>query len=200
MRLRNIMLACGLLLMVGATSAQRPTEPTLARTNNKTKEMKQTIYDFSAKANNGQEVDFSQFAGKVLLIVNTASKCGLTPQYKALEELHDRYADQGLVVIGFPCDQFGNQEPGSDEEIKEFCQLNYGVSFRIMQKIEVNGDGAHPIYQYLKKASGGWFGDAIKWNFTKFLISRDGSKVERYAPITKPEAMVKDIEALLDEK
>lgn len=200
MVLRNIALACGLLLTAVAGQAQTSPQNKPIKTNSKTKKAKQTIYNFSATANSGQEIDLSQFRGKVLLIVNTASKCGLTPQYKALEELHDRYADQGLVVIGFPCDQFGNQEPGSNEEIKEFCQLNYGVSFQIMQKIEVNGNKAHPIYQYLKKASGDQIGEDIKWNFTKFLISRDGSKIGRYAPITKPESMVTDIEAMLAEK
>lgn len=162
--------------------------------------MKGSIYDYSAITNSGDSISFAQYQGKVLLIVNTASKCGLTPQYEALEALHKRYADKGLVIVGFPCDQFANQEPGSDEEIAEFCQLNYGVSFQLMKKIKVNGDDAHPIYQYLKKAGKGWFGDAIKWNFTKFLISRDGTHIERYAPTTKPESMEADILKLLEGK
>ena len=156
-----------------------------------------TIYDFKATANNGKEVDFAQFEGKVLMIVNTASKCGFTPQYDGLEELYKKYKDQGLVVIGFPCDQFAHQEPGSDEEIAEFCRLNPGVTFPLMSKIEVNGENAHPIYKYLKDAAKGTLGSAIKWNFTKFLISRDGSSVKRYAPTTKPAAMEKDILELL---
>ena len=156
-----------------------------------------TIYDFKALGNKGDEVDFKQYEGKVLLIVNTASKCGFTPQYDGLEALYQKYKDQGLVVIGFPCDQFAHQEPGSNEEIAEFCRLNHGVTFPLMAKIEVNGEGTHPIYQYLKTAARGTFGNAIKWNFTKFLISRDGTKVERFAPATKPEAIENKIKALL---
>ena len=156
-----------------------------------------TIYDFKALGNKGDEVDFKQYEGKVLLIVNTASKCGFTPQYDGLEALYQKYKDQGLVVIGFPCDQFAHQEPGSNEEIAEFCRLNHGVTFPLMAKIEVNGNGAHPIYQYLKTAAPGTFGNAIKWNFTKFLISRDGTKVERFASATKPEAIEEKIKALL---
>lgn len=158
-----------------------------------------SVYDFSATTNKGAVLELSELRGKVLLIVNTASKCGLTPQYKALEELHQRYADRGLVVLGFPCDQFGHQEPGTDEEIESFCSLNYGVSFTMMQKIEVNGAGAHPLYQYLRKRAGGWFGNSIKWNFTKFLVSADGQVIKRYAPITKPERLAEDIERLLAE-
>ena len=156
-----------------------------------------TIYDFKALNNKGAEVDFADYKGKVLLIVNTASKCGFTPQYDGLEALYKKYKDQGLVVIGFPCDQFAHQEPGSDAEIAEFCRLNHGVTFPLMSKIEVNGDGAHPIYKYLKTAAKGTFGNAIKWNFTKFLISRDGSKVERFAPTTTPEALDSKIAELL---
>ena len=155
------------------------------------------IYDFKALNNKGVEVDFSQYEGKVLLIVNTASKCGFTPQYDGLEALYQKYKDQGLVVIGFPCDQFAHQEPGSNEEIAEFCRLNHGVTFPLMAKIEVNGDNAHPIYKYLKNAAKGTFGNAIKWNFTKFLISRDGEQVTRFAPTTKPEAIDDKIAALL---
>ena len=156
-----------------------------------------TIYDFKALSNKGTEVDFADFKGKVLLIVNTASKCGFTPQYDGLETLYKKYKDRGLVVIGFPCDQFAHQEPGSDAEIAEFCRLNHGVTFPLMSKINVNGENAHPIYKYLKSAAKGTFGDAIKWNFTKFLISRDGSKVERFAPTTKPEALDSRIAEIL---
>ena len=156
-----------------------------------------TIYDFKTKSNKGAEVDLAQYKGQVVMIVNTASKCGFTPQYDGLEALYQKYKDQGLVVIGFPCDQFAHQEPGSNEEIAEFCRLNHGVTFPLMAKIEVNGEGTHPIYQYLKTAARGTFGNAIKWNFTKFLISRDGTKVERFAPATKPEAIENKIKALL---
>lgn len=156
-----------------------------------------TIYDFKALTSKGKELDFSQFEGKVLLIVNTASKCGFTPQFEGLEELNQKYKDKGLVVIGFPCNQFGHQDPGSDEEISGFCQLNYGVSFQIMKKIDVNGEHADPIFKYLKKAGGGFVTDAIKWNFTKFLISRDGSEIKRYASITSPKWMAEDIERML---
>jgi len=156
-----------------------------------------SIYDFKALNNKGVEVDFSQYKGKVLLIVNTASKCGFTPQYDGLEALNKKYQDKGLVVIGFPCDQFAHQEPGSDAEIAEFCRLNHGVTFPLMSKIDVNGENAHPIYKYLRNETKGLLGDAIKWNFTKFLISRDGKTVKRYAPVTTPEKMEKDIEAML---
>ncbi len=156
-----------------------------------------TIYDFKALDNKGNELDFAQFEGKVLMIVNTASKCGFTPQYDGLEALNKKYKDQGLVIIGFPCDQFAHQEPGTNEEIAEFCRLNHGVTFQLMSKIEVNGKNAHPIYEYLKGAAKGTFGNAIKWNFTKFLISRDGQTVKRYAPTVKPEDMEKDIVELL---
>ena len=156
-----------------------------------------TIYDFKALDNKGKELNFAQFEGKVLMIVNTASKCGFTPQYDGLEALNQKYKDQGLVIIGFPCDQFAHQEPGTNEEIAEFCRLNHGVTFQLMSKIEVNGKNAHPIYEYLKGAAKGTFGNAIKWNFTKFLISRDGQTVKRYAPTVKPEDMEKDIVELL---
>ena len=156
-----------------------------------------TIYDYKALDNKGKELDFAQFEGKVLMIVNTASKCGFTPQYDGLEALNQTYKDQGFVIIGFPCDQFAHQEPGSNEEIAEFCRLNHGVTFQLMSKIEVNGKNAHPVYEYLKGAAKGTFGNAIKWNFTKFLISRDGKTVKRYAPTVKPEDMEKDIVELL---
>lgn len=156
-----------------------------------------TIYDFSAEGINGQQIDFKDYEGKVLLIVNTASKCGLTPQLESIEALHRTYKARGLVVIGFPCNQFGGQDPGSNHEIKEFCQVNYGVSFQMMKKINVNGQDAHPVYKYLKSRAKGLFCNAIKWNFTKFLISRDGQSVKRYAPITSPTKMVGDIEQML---
>ena len=155
------------------------------------------IYDFKALNNKGVEVDFSQYEGKVLMIVNTASKCGFTPQYDGLEALYQRYKDLGLVIVGFPCDQFAHQEPGSDAEIAEFCRLNHGVTFPLMAKIEVNGEHTHPIYEYLKKAAPGTFGSFIKWNFTKFLINRDGTVIKRFAPTTTPEAMEKDIQDML---
>ena len=155
------------------------------------------IYDFKARGNRGDEVDFSQFEGKVLMLVNTASKCGFTPQYDGLEALYQKYKEKGLVIVGFPCDQFAHQEPGTDAEIAEFCPINHGVTFPLMAKIEVNGEGAHPIYKYLKGAAKGTLGSAIKWNFTKFLISRDGETVRRYAPTVTPEKMEKDIEAML---
>ena len=156
-----------------------------------------TIYDFKALNNKGAEVDFADYKGKVLLIVNTASKCGFTPQYDGLEDLWKKYKDQGLVVIGFPCDQFAHQEPGSDAEIAEFCRLNHGVTFPLMSKIDVNGDNAHPIYKYLKNETKGLFGSAIKWNFTKFLISRDGTRIERFAPMATPASLEDKIKALL---
>lgn len=156
-----------------------------------------TIYDFKALTSKGKELDFSQFEGKVLLIVNTASKCGFTPQFEGLEELNKKYKEQGLVIIGFPCNQFGNQDPGGDEEISGFCQLNYGVSFQIMKKVDVNGKNADPIFKYLKKEAGGFMTDAIKWNFTKFLVSRDGKTIKRYAPITAPKKLMNDIDKFL---
>lgn len=159
------------------------------------------IYDFKALTSKGKELDFKHFEGRVLLIVNTASKCGLTPQFEGLEKLNRQYRDQGLTVIGFPCNQFANQDPGSDSEIEGFCQLNYGVTFQIMKKIDVNGDDAHPIFNYLKKETRSLlFGSRIKWNFTKFLISRDGNTIKRYAPTTKPEKLEKDINTFLQAK
>jgi len=152
------------------------------------------LYDFSAKLNNGTDRSLSDYKGKVLLIVNTASECGFTPQYKGLQELYAKYHHRGLEVLGFPCDQFGHQEPGSDAEIQSFCELNYGVTFPIFSKIEVNGTSAHPLYKFLKDEKGGLLGDALKWNFTKFLINKQGDVVERFAPVTKPEKITADIE------
>lgn len=157
----------------------------------------ESIYDFTVTDNHGKGFDFSLLKGKVLLIVNTASKCGFTPQYKGLEELYKKYNDAGLVVIGFPCDQFAHQEPGDDAEIASFCQLNYGVTFPLMKKIEVNGDGTAPIYQFLKSKTSGLLGDRIKWNFTKFLISRDGETILRFSSMKKPESLEKPINEML---
>ena len=188
---------------------------TFACTGNKT-----TVYDFSAQTNKGEEMSFSQYKGKVLLIVNTASKCGFTPQYDGLEALYQKYASQGFVVIGFPCDQFGHQEPGSNEEISEFCRLNHGVTFPLMAKSDVNGENANEVFKWLysEKPFAG-FGDSetgkfmdgmlsrsnpdyasnpdIKWNFTKFLIDRKGRVVARFEPVVVPEELESQIEALL---
>jgi glutathione peroxidase len=157
-----------------------------------------TIYDFDALQIDGSAVPLRQYKGQTLLIVNTASACGFTPQFAGLEELHQRYGSQGLVVLGFPCNQFGAQDAGSNGEIAEFCQLNYGVSFPMMAKIEVNGAGAHPLYQWLCKEAPGLLGSkSIKWNFTKFLVGKDGSVLKRYAPTDTPESLAKDIEVAL---
>ena len=177
------------------------------------------IYDFKALTSKGKELDFAQFEGKVLLVVNTASKCGFTPQFAGLEELNQKYRDKGLVIVGFPCNQFASQDPGSDSEIEGFCQLNYGVSFQIMKKVDVNGAAAEPIFEYLKaeapdeeykglkaKAAKALFKTIsksvekesdIKWNFTKFLISKDGATIKRYAPTTEPKDFEKDAEGML---
>ncbi|UUZ78287.1 glutathione peroxidase [Polaromonas sp. P1(28)-13] len=157
-----------------------------------------TVYDFEARQINGQSVPLSEFTGKVMLIVNTASQCGFTPQFGGLEELHKNYADKGLAVLGFPCNQFGSQDPGNDSEISEFCQVNYGVSFPMMSKIDVNGPAAHPLYKWLSSEAPGLLGSkAIKWNFTKFLVGKDGQVIKRYAPTDKPADLVKDVEAAL---
>lgn len=157
-----------------------------------------TVYDFEATAINGKPVALAQFKGKPLLIVNTASACGFTPQFAGLEELHKTYGARGLVVLGFPCNQFGAQDKGSNDEIAEFCQLNYGVSFPMMAKVDVNGGGAHPLYQWLTAEAPGLLGTkAIKWNFTKFLVGRDGKVIRRYAPNDTPQSLAKDIEAVL---
>lgn len=147
------------------------------------------LYSFSANTLRGEPVDFNQFKDKVVLIVNTASKCGLTPQYAGLEKLHQQYKDQDLVVLGFPCNQFGGQEPGDADEIEGSCLVNYGVTFTICEKIHVNGSEAHPLYQWLTKESPGILGSKIKWNFTKFLIGKDGGVLDRFAPTTKPEKL-----------
>ena len=177
------------------------------------------IYDFKTKSNRGAEVDFAQFEGKVLMVVNTASKCGFTPQYDGLEALYQKYKDQGLVIVGFPCDQFAGQEPGSNDEIAEFCRINHGVTFPLMAKTDVNGPNAEPVFEYLKEQApteeySGLKAKAtrtmlkglsksakkdsdILWNFTKFLVNRDGSVVKRYAPMVKPEDIEKDIQGML---
>jgi glutathione peroxidase len=156
-----------------------------------------SIYDFSAKSLAGEDTPLKGFEGKVLLIVNTASACGFTPQYKGLEALQQTFGARGFSVLGFPCNQFGRQEPGNAAEIGQFCASNYAVSFPMFDKIDVNGDKAHPLYQYLRREKSGLFGSSIKWNFTKFLIDRSGKVVGRYAPTTSPESLTKDIEVLL---
>ena len=160
--------------------------------------MSTRVYDFEALQIDGTPVALKQYQGCVLLIVNTASACGFTPQFAGLEELHNTYADKGLVVLGFPCNQFGAQDKGSNDEIAEFCQRNYGVSFPMMAKIEVNGSQAHPLYQWLVQEAPGLLGTkAIKWNFTKFLVGKDGQVLKRYAPTDTPASMASDIEAAL---
>ena len=177
-----------------------------------------TIYDYKALNNKGVEIDMAQYKGQVLMIVNTASKCGFTPQYDGLQALYEKFKDRGFIILGFPCDQFKHQEPGNDEEIEQFCKLNFGVTFPLMKKVDVFGENADPIFQYLTQqvpneevsglknkatmkmvealASGRKDGD-VRWNFTKFLISRDGSQIKRYAPVITPEEIEKDIEAML---
>lgn len=157
-----------------------------------------SVYDFSTTSLQGQPLELSSFKDKVMLIVNTASKCGFTTQYTGLQKLYDAMADKGLVVLGFPCNQFGSQEPGSTEDIQSFCQVNYGVTFPLSQKIDVNGSNAHPLFKYLTAEKPGLLGlKDIKWNFTKFLVDKQGNVVKRYAPTDTPEAIAKDIEALL---
>lgn len=157
-----------------------------------------TVFDFSADNIAGEKVDLSQYRGKVLLVVNTASKCGFTPQYKGLQAIYEKYREQGLEVLGFPCNQFGHQEPGDSAQINEFCEINFGVDFPLFGKIDVNGADAHPLYKHLKSQAPGLLGSkGVKWNFTKFLVNRDGEVVKRYAPTDKPESLAKDIEKLL---
>ena len=160
-----------------------------------------SIYDFSATSLGGKEADLAATKGKVLLIVNTASKCGFTPQYDGLEKVYEKYQGQGFEVLGFPCNQFGGQEPGESGDIAQFCEKNYGVTFPMFEKVDVNGDAAHPLFKYLKDAAPGLLGTKdIKWNFTKFLVGRDGKVVDRYAPTTRPDAISGDIEKLLAAK
>ena len=158
--------------------------------------MNDSIYDLNFTDNSGREVSLQQFAGKPLLIVNTASKCGFTPQYQGLQELHEELGPD-LVVLGFPCDQFAHQEPGDDDQIKDFCERNYGVSFPLSTKVDVNGSNTHPVFAFLKEHTSGLLGSSIKWNFTKFLVAPDGSTVTRYSPKTAPKDIRKDAQALL---
>jgi glutathione peroxidase len=156
------------------------------------------FYDFEAKKINGENISMQQFKGKTVLVVNTASKCGLTPQYEGLEKMYETYKDKGLVILGFPCNQFAHQEPGSSNEITEFCVVNYGVTFPMFEKVDVNGENAHPIFKYLKsQLKGGLFGSKIKWNFTKFVIDKNGNPVKRFAPTVTPEKIEKFIEKIL---
>ena len=157
-----------------------------------------SVYDFSARTIDGDEQKLSAYKGKTLLVVNVASKCGFTPQYTGLEALYEKFKDKGFVVLGFPCDQFGHQEPGDENEIKNFCSLNYDVKFPLFAKIEVNGANAHPLYKYLKAQAKGLLGsESVKWNFTKFLIDKDGKVMTRYAPVDTPEKIEKDVAAAL---
>lgn len=159
--------------------------------------MKDTIYNCSATALNGDSIEFDSYKGKVMLIVNTASECGFTPQFEGLEKLNQKHKDAGLEVLGFPCDQFGGQEPGDEKSIAEGCVINYGVSFQMFSKVDVNGKNEHPLFTFLKSKKGSLLGKRIKWNFTKFLVNRDGKVVNRYAPTTTPEKIESDIIALL---
>ena len=159
--------------------------------------MEAKFYGFKARSLQGKEVEMSSFRGKTILVVNTASKCGFTPQYGGLEKLYEKYSDKDFVILGFPCNQFANQEPGDEKSIAEGCMLNYGVTFPMFSKIEVNGKNAHEIYKYLKKELGGIFGGRIKWNFTKFLIDSNGKPVKRFSPATKPEEIDKYLEKIL---
>ncbi|MDD3224848.1 MAG: glutathione peroxidase [Clostridium sp.] len=155
------------------------------------------FYDFSAVKMNGKEGKMDEYKGKVILVVNTASKCGFTPQLKGLEDLYKEYKDKGLEILGFPCNQFASQDPGTNEEISKFCLVNYGVTFTMFEKIDVNGNNVHPLYKFLKEEAKGSLGSAIKWNFTKFLVDREGNVIKRYAPVTTPEKLKSDIEKLL---
>jgi glutathione peroxidase len=156
-----------------------------------------SLFDLAFTDNHGADVPMARYAGRPLLIVNTASQCGFTPQYEGLEQLHEAYVDEGLVVIGFPCDQFGHQEPGDDATIEDFCRSTYDIRFPLSTKVDVNGQDTHPVFAFLKARAGGRLGTGIKWNFTKFLVAPDGRTVKRYGPMTKPEAIRRDIEALL---
>ena len=157
-----------------------------------------TLYDLSFTNNRGEQVPLSDYAGKPVLVVNTASKCGFTPQYEGLQKLHEEFKDRGLVVLGFPCDQFAHQEPGGDDQIEEFCKLNYGVTFALSTKVNVNGKETDPVFEFVKDRAGGRLGSAVKWNFTKFLVAPDGQTVKRFAPTVDPENLTADIEELLE--
>jgi glutathione peroxidase len=160
--------------------------------------MEENFYQYTARSLQGKEVSMDTYKGKVVLVVNTASKCGFTPQYEGLEKLYRTYKEKGLVILGFPCNQFGNQEPGTEKEISEGCVVNYGVTFQMFSKVEVNGDNAHPVFKFLKDKLPGFPGKKIKWNFTKFLIDKNGIPVKRFSPVTVPEKLVRDIEILLN--
>lgn len=195
----RILLAVALCLAPGFTvlAAEKPAggKPRAAAKGEK---MEKNVYDFTVKDALGLDHPLARYKGKVALIVNVASKCGFTPQYEGLQDLYEKYGPKGFVVIGFPCNQFGNQEPGSNEEIRKFCSLNYGVEFPVMGKIEVNGKGEDPLYTHLKAKAPGVLGsEAIKWNFTKFLVGPGGEVLGRYAPATKPESIAPDIEKAL---
>lgn len=151
------------------------------------------FYDLSVKTPSGKEIKMSDYKGKTVLVVNTATQCGLTPQFAGLEALHQKYKDKGLVILGFPCNQFGDQEPESNENMEQVCEVNHGVTFQLTEKVEVNGAGTHPVFNYLKSKLGSFFGSKIKWNFTKFLVDKNGKPVKRFAPVTKPESMEKEI-------
>jgi glutathione peroxidase len=156
-----------------------------------------TLSDFNARSIEGEQVDLGDYSGRVVLVVNTASQCGFTPQYQGLQELHDAYAERGFSVLGFPCDQFGGQEPGSEAEIASFCERRFGVSFPLFAKVEVNGDDAHPLFRWLRSEKRGVLGSRIKWNFTKFLVDHRGRVVKRYGPTTTPDRIAADVEAAL---
>jgi glutathione peroxidase len=161
--------------------------------------MDSKFYQYSAKSLQGKEISMNDYKGKTVLVVNTASKCGLTPQFEGLEKLHQKYKDKGLVILGFPCNQFANQEPGDEKSISEGCVINYGVTFQMFAKIDVNGENAHPLYKYLKKELGGLFGSRIKWNFTKFLIDKNGKPLKRFGPVETPEKIEKYLEKFLSD-
>jgi glutathione peroxidase len=159
--------------------------------------MKNNFYDFSAVTLQGKEVGMDTYKGKMVLVVNTASKCGLTPQFEGLENLYQKYKEKGLVILGFPSNQFANQEPGDEKSIAEGCVINYGVTFPMFAKVDVNGEGAHPLFKYLRKSLGGFFGDKIKWNFTKFLVDATGKPIKRFSPFTKPEKIDRYLAGIL---
>lgn len=187
-----VLVSIGILTSVYALA--QDTQPIVKRSP----KVADSVYSIKFKDSKGQEQSLEQYKGHPILIVNVASKCGFTPQYKGLEELYEKYKVKGLVIVGFPCNQFGGQEPGADQDIQKFCKLNYGVSFPVMAKIDVNGASQSPLYSYLKSEAPGILGtEAIKWNFTKFLISKDGKVIDRYAPKTKPDEIDKDIEKVL---
>ncbi len=161
------------------------------------KRYKMQFYDLSVRKPNGENIDFKDLHGKVVLVVNTATKCGLAPQFDGLEALHQRYKDQGLVILGFPCDQFAGQEPETNDTVEETCKLNFGVTFQLTEKVKVNGNETHPVFQFLKGKLGGWFGSGIKWNFTKFVVDKQGKPIKRFSPTTTPDKMEALIKRLL---